>query len=199
MTLSAANERVVRLRQEKEMLDETLKKMEPDGKRLTAIDEWTKREVVWLDELYDMTDRFPVNDTVRLNSFNGKAHAVTKDGKQPKGQAEIELRVGQKSPDAAIALSSSIERENTSTARFYASTQPKPAGQAPGGGVYNQLWIITTDVSRRNPDQYTRNPAFITPSRRMNGGTLASTPQPEEKKADPDMTDPDMTEPGEPE
>ncbi|HUR54604.1 MAG TPA: hypothetical protein VMZ71_10755, partial [Gemmataceae bacterium] len=61
---------------------------------------------------------------------------------------------------------------------------------------YNQLFIIKTDVTRRNPDQYTRNPVFTTPSRRMNGGTLPSTPQPdEEKKGDPDATDPDATEP----
>ena len=35
-----------------------------------------------LDELFDMTDRFPKDDTMRVNSFDRKAMPVTKDGKQ---------------------------------------------------------------------------------------------------------------------
>ena len=197
--MSAANTRLVQLRQDKENLDATLKRMDPDGKRLAAVDDWTKREVVWLDELFDMTDRFPTDDSVRVNMFEGKAYAVTKDGKQPRGQASIEMRVGVKKPDAGIALGGAIERENTATAKFYSGTQPLTAGTATGGGAYSQLFTIKTDVTRRSPDQYTRLPKFTKPSRRTVGGTLASTPQPdEEKKVDPDATDPDPTEPGDP-
>ena len=198
VTLSAANTELAELRQKKENLDATLKRMDPDGKRLAAVDDWSKREIVWVDELQDMTDRFAPDDAVRVNYFEGKTLPAGKDGKQPRGQGTIEMRVGTKSPDAVGRVVSAIERENTAAAKFYTATQQRTAGLASGSGGYNQLFTITTDVTRRPPELYTRLPAFITPSRRTSGGTLASTPQPDEKKADPDATDPDPATPGDP-
>ena len=198
MELSAANRRVAQLRNDKTAKEDQLKRMEPDAKRLAAVDEWAKREVVWLDELFDMTDRFPKDDSVRVNSFDAKPHPPTKDGKQPRGQAAIELRVGAKKPDAALGLTPAIERENTSAARFYGGTATLTGGTGTGVGGYNQLFIVKADVFRRNPEQYIRQPSFITPSRRTGGGTLAAAPQAEEKteekKADPDA-DPDPNDP----
>src|SRR5207248_9221849 len=39
--------------------------VEEDDKRIKAIGEWADGEVVWLDELYDLTERFPDGNLVR--------------------------------------------------------------------------------------------------------------------------------------
>jgi Tfp pilus assembly PilM family ATPase len=57
----------------KTMLDKQLSSMEDEDKRLKALDGWHDGEVVWLDELYDLTDRFPNNTTLRLVLLEGNA------------------------------------------------------------------------------------------------------------------------------
>lgn len=41
------------------------------GQNQRALDEWTGSEIDWLDELYDLTDRFPNPNNVRLVQFTG--------------------------------------------------------------------------------------------------------------------------------
>jgi Tfp pilus assembly PilM family ATPase len=57
----------------KSQLDGQLARMEDDDKRLKALNEWHDGEIVWLDELYDLTDRFPNNTTLRLVGLTGDA------------------------------------------------------------------------------------------------------------------------------
>src|SRR5262249_22270508 len=57
----------------KSQLDGPLARMEDDDRRLKALNEWHDGEVVWLDELYDLTDRFPDNTRLRLSGLTGDA------------------------------------------------------------------------------------------------------------------------------
>ncbi|MFO0825809.1 MAG: hypothetical protein U0792_22265 [Gemmataceae bacterium] len=72
--------------------------LEVEGKRLAAVEGWKARRVVWLDELYDMADRFPVAGGFHATSFTGKALPPDpKTGKQD-NQAAVEVKVTAKNP-----------------------------------------------------------------------------------------------------
>jgi hypothetical protein len=72
----------------KTQLDGQLGRLEDDDKRLKALTEWQEGEVVWLDELYDLTDRFPNNTTLRLVALKGDALTRNAKSKHP---AALEL------------------------------------------------------------------------------------------------------------
>jgi Tfp pilus assembly PilM family ATPase len=57
--------------EEKAGLDSQLAGLADEIKYARALDEWTSSEIVWLDELYDLTDRFPNPNNVRLAQFTG--------------------------------------------------------------------------------------------------------------------------------
>jgi hypothetical protein len=57
--------------EEKAGLDSQLAGLADEIKYARALDEWTSSEIVWLDELYDLTDRFPNPNNVRLVQFTG--------------------------------------------------------------------------------------------------------------------------------
>lgn len=54
-------------------LDRQLLQTREDATRIKAIGDWAGAEVVWLDELYDLTHRFPDPRTVRLVQLTGDA------------------------------------------------------------------------------------------------------------------------------
>jgi len=56
---------------EKAGLDSQLAGLADEIKYARALDDWTNSEIVWLDELYDLTDRFPDPNNVRLVQFTG--------------------------------------------------------------------------------------------------------------------------------
>jgi hypothetical protein len=47
-------------------LDGQLQQLQEDERHILAVNEWTKERIIWLDELYDLTDRFPDPNSVRL-------------------------------------------------------------------------------------------------------------------------------------
>lgn len=198
-----ANAEVARLTAERDTLKERVGGGGPDATRMKGIDGWTKREVVWLDELHDLADRMPADDGVRVTSFTGTPIAPGKDGKQD-AQARLELKLAAVSTGAATTLMSGFERDNSGAQKYYAGTYPVVGGTLPNAGArHNQLVTIVTKVNHREPSQYTRAPKF-TPPKRMGGGVaLGSTTAPAEalptdaapaprEKTDPDPTPDDM-------
>lgn len=75
MLVDGASRKLRTANSEKIQLDQQMKSMEADMKRLAAADEFRKREVVWLDELYDLTDRLPNHSKIRVSEFDGTALA----------------------------------------------------------------------------------------------------------------------------
>ena len=70
LTLDRVARKVANLTAERNALDADLLKVELDAKRLAAADEFTSREVVALDELYDYTDRVPDVGKVTVTEFD---------------------------------------------------------------------------------------------------------------------------------
>jgi Tfp pilus assembly PilM family ATPase len=174
LKLDASNKKLAALRQEKADLEDFLKKAEPDAKRLDAVSAWEGRSVSWLDELFDMTDRFPSGDVVRVNSLVAKnLPADPKTGRQV-ASGDIDLRVAAKNPDAVAGLVAAIDRENTSK-KYYVGTQKTLGGIGGGGTDFRHLYTVFTRVNRRPPEEYTRQPTFSPPPRKA----AAAAPEPD--------------------
>lgn len=172
-----ANAEVARLTGERDALKERVGGGGPDATRMKGIDGWAKREVVWLDELHDLADRMPADDSVRVATFTGTPIAVGKDGKQD-AQARLELKLAATSTGAGTTLMSGFERDNSGTSKFYVGTYPVIGGTISGAGKHNQAVTLITKVNHREPNQYTRAPKF-SPPKKMNGGaSIGATPPP---------------------
>src|SRR5262249_5323612 len=63
---SDMEKKVAALTREKADLDGQLAKLGEDGKRYDAVNTWVEGEVVWLDELYDLSDRLPQGNALRV-------------------------------------------------------------------------------------------------------------------------------------
>ncbi len=164
MQLQAANNRLVMLETRKVALQESVTRLEPLEKQYQAVEQWQSREVAWLDELYDMADRFPNGDRMRLTQFSGTAIQPDRAGKQ-EAQARLEMKLATSVPQQVDDLMTAIERDNKVGKKLlYVGTQ-KIAQQ--------DVFTIITKVNRRLPNEYTRFPAFSPPNRNL----LAAPPK----------------------
>jgi Tfp pilus assembly PilM family ATPase len=83
------------LQVEKMGLDRQLVEIEEDAKRIKALEEWTQGEIVWLDELYDLTDRITDTNNLRLVQLMARPLTVPATGKgknSPRYVAQVSLK-----------------------------------------------------------------------------------------------------------
>jgi hypothetical protein len=60
-------------------LDSQLLQMQEDEKRIHAVADWVDNRIIWLDELYDLTERFPDGNSARVIRL--EAEPLTRIGK----------------------------------------------------------------------------------------------------------------------
>ena len=137
----------------------------PDRERLKAADQWRAREVNYLDELYDLADRMPKDDSVRVSKVDGVATRVEKSGKQD-SQAVLKVTVGAKTPEAASALLTAFERDNTYSKKYYLNTNKMGGGITTGTAVVGVPFTLVMKLNHREPGEYTRMAVFTPPARR---------------------------------
>jgi hypothetical protein len=169
MMLSAADDRLASLQRDKDELDKQVKALEPDAKRLDAALKWKARQVNWLDELFDATERHreaaaKVTNKQKFFATSFKGTAVppeAKTAKQPY-QAKIDLKLTTGSFPAVEALQASIRRES----KYYSGVGFTVGGPAQSDPLSKEYTIFATGVKGRSPDDYTRFPAFVPPVRK---------------------------------
>ncbi|MBA2225480.1 MAG: hypothetical protein WHU94_06790 [Thermogemmata sp.] len=167
-----AEREIVQLQRRKQDLENEVKLLEPDAKRLDAVRKWQARGVNWLDELYDWSDRFPHGKGVHATQFLASAIPPdSKTGKQPH-QAKVELKF--KAPDnqAATHLYSEL---HYGEAKYYAGVRQTTI--AP-----NSDYAISANVNARPPQEYTRAPEKFTPPDRRGYPPSPSTKDGKEGK-----------------
>jgi hypothetical protein len=167
LTLDAANRRVANLTADKMALDAELSRMELDGKRLAAVDEFTSQEANVLDELYDYTDRVPdvrkaTVTELDLTSIPPKALSRSQAA-QAKRDARIgpaaKLRTSLRTSDGPMAQEiADAFKNDTYYLGVLKTTGLAEAGRAP-------LYVITADVMHRGPEKYSRHLQVKPPSR----------------------------------
>ena len=147
--------------------------------RADAIDAWTNREVVWLDEIHDLAARMPADDSVRVSSLSAAPVLPDKNGKQD-AQARVELKLAAVNTAASSSLLSSFGLANLGTNRYYVGTTLTTGAVSPGSGTHKQGMTFVTKVNHRTPAQYAPSPPFA-PVRRTSGsagGSVAATEKP---------------------
>jgi Tfp pilus assembly PilM family ATPase/Tfp pilus assembly protein PilN len=176
--VSDAESRVAELQERKTALKKSLDEVQPDAKRLKAIDGWSKREVVWVDELHNLAAWMPPGDSVRVTSYTGTSMPVGKDGKQ-EAQARLELKLAATGPEPVTTLMSNLERENTGGNKFYVGTFKVIIGVAgtSAGTKHNQLYNVITKVNHREPGQYAKEPPFTPPQKTWGGAGSPAAPK----------------------
>lgn len=187
LELNRASENLASAERQKKNAEEILTSLDADAKRLQAVDDWTKREVVWLDELYDLFDRFPDIDRARVSSFKGEALPVDRVGKQP-AQAKVDVRLNTGSPDAVNALLAAFDRDNTERNKYYVNPIKTAGGLVSGtsAGALNLLFTISTLVNHRPASDFVRQalaspppvPTTQSSTDALPAATVTTTPSP---------------------
>jgi hypothetical protein len=173
--LSARDRDIQRLLAEKTDLDRQNRELLPDAERIKALDEWTKTQVNWLDELYDMTDRVPDTEALRLTEFlatSGNPQGRTAREKR----GHITLKGVARGDNKAIDyLRRQIESEST----FH---NLEPSSQAPNRTTFDRQrfpvqFSTGASVEARPPAKYVRELEESTTRRpvRRNGGEQPAT------------------------
>lgn len=78
--VAARNNKLTKLMAQKADLELQLARYDDDGKRLKAMEDWNSGEINWLDEYYDLTDRFP--DITKIHLTQLMAVPRTRSGKE---------------------------------------------------------------------------------------------------------------------
>jgi Tfp pilus assembly PilM family ATPase len=134
----------------KSTLESRLGAIEEDAKRIKALDDWTKSSVVWLDELYDLSDLWPETESLRLTQLSADpiTHGV-KDAHVAKlslkGVTIADLRPVSK-------LMDQLEIES-----FY-HLEPKKVSPNTGAErrTFRQQFETHVDITKRPPEKYVR-------------------------------------------
>lgn len=135
-TLNAENDdRLARLRD----LDKTLKKAQTQKKLIEAVAQWQREEIVWLDELRDLSLRFPPPQdamVLRMSLRSGQ-----------KGGGTIDMQGLVRDPAVVVAL----ERQVRDEVRRIRSRRVQERGV---DGDYTWLFDTHISTARRSRDAY---------------------------------------------
>lgn len=178
--LNAADDKLAQLQKKKSDLEKQIKDLEPDAKRLDAAKKWKARGVNWLDELFEMADRFPHTSGFTASSFTGQSIQPDNKGNQPH-QGRMDLKVSARTPEPVNALLTMLHGES----KYYVGADKIIASAAQG-----EYTVVVKGVNARPPDQYTRYPSFAAPSRKNyppkpSGGRESRTEEPKEPDSAP--------------
>jgi Tfp pilus assembly PilM family ATPase len=153
-----------RLVKEKTENEKFLKEMEEDDKRIKAFKEWDDTRVNWLDEVYDLTARFPDVDKARLEQFRAEPLTVQKGAKQ-KYVARVFLKV-QTNDDK---LMSHLQSGMSSDKRYHNLKKDIKATTGGFRGMFSQTYELRADLERRPATEYVRKLNATIPTRPARG------------------------------
>ena len=173
----SAKEREIRLlSQQQTDLDLQLGALEDDARRIKAIGDWTGSAVVWLDELYDLTERFPDLKTMRLTGLSGELS--TTGQAKGKTQGKITLRGVTSDPKGAQTLADRLAQEGNYSVRDTNVSRNATVDQF----KFGQQFVTQVDVEPRPAAKYVRRLPPPLPPRKF-----SKVPIP-----DPDPVDPEV-------
>jgi Tfp pilus assembly PilM family ATPase len=143
--------------------DEALLIAEEDAKRVKAISAWTDQNVVWLDELYDLTDRFPEPDTAQLRMVEIAANLVDRpaNAKEKEKHHTGSLYLKGVSGDDNAPVDQLVARfrsdgYDTTPKHMEPGGRGGPAGLGRGSGFTQVFTVARIDIDKRSPSKYTR-------------------------------------------
>jgi hypothetical protein len=146
--------------------EDLLLKYDADERRIAAVDQWQKSEVVWLDEIYNLTARFPDVSKVKLTELQGEPNALPppqpgRPAADTEGKAIATVKLKGVTLDDN-SLSSLMRELVKDVARAGPISRHSP--NSGGRRQSNVEWSETYQLAHQNPDQYAvRKPFTATP------------------------------------
>jgi hypothetical protein len=151
MRLSAKDREMKQLIEAKDGLDRDLTALDQDDRRYKAVKDWRDKEVVWLDELYDVTASVQNIDTMRVTHFSANPTSTNLAGGAAKTTNKYASRVevkgvmsGDGKPLKALTNELAIDG--------YHRVEAPAVGQNQSGGnrrQFPQQWSTKFDVEKR--------------------------------------------------
>jgi Tfp pilus assembly PilM family ATPase len=148
--LAQRDSELEKLTQEKADLDRLLAQTRDDASRIKAIGDWAGAEVVWLDELYDLTQRFPDPRTVRLVQLTGDS--LTRTG-AAKHTAKMAIKgIANNDYRSVDALMAHLVEDG------YYRVEPKVMSRNTGldRQFFNQQFTTRVDIEPRPSNRFVR-------------------------------------------
>ena len=184
--LDAAEKNVAELTAQRDQKKKLYEGMEPDKKRLDAVEQWRSRGVVWLDELYDMSARVKASPNgLTASLFHGKEQLPdAKTGKQ-KNQGKLDVRVATRDVRHVNELLAEIYGDNGAKTKYYDEVSKKPSTTPPSWDRLAQETTITAAINARPASAYDRPPpAGFTPPQRRGYPPKPASPEPKKDDSD---------------
>ena len=151
MRLSAKDREMEQLIEAKKGLDRDLAGLDQDDRRYKSVKDWRDKEVVWLDELYDVTASVQNIDTMRVTYFSANPTSTSLAGgaaKANKYASRVEVKgvmSGDGKPLKALTNELAIDG--------YHRVEAPSVGQNQSGGgnrrQFPQQWSTKFDVEKR--------------------------------------------------
>jgi Tfp pilus assembly PilM family ATPase len=151
----------------KQKLDNDLARLQEDYDRIRQLEEWNNDGIVWLDELYDLTQRFPDTESVRLISLTGEpvTHSVqnkrtTKPARTGSGSEEEDRSVAKlslsgvaRSDDLAI---DQLNQRFVEDRHYHVSPKQTSSNTGADKALFPQQFAAHVKIEKIAPDKYTR-------------------------------------------
>jgi Tfp pilus assembly PilM family ATPase len=152
--LAAKDRELENLFLRKTNLEQQLTHAEEDAKRIEALDDWQQSGIVWLDEFYDLTDRFPDIENLRLMSLTGDPQTRTK---QNKYAAKMSLTgISTEDPQAMNALMRQLVQDGHYLVGPK-QVSPNRGQSGPERFRFRQKFITRVDIEKQPPAKFVRH------------------------------------------
>jgi Tfp pilus assembly PilM family ATPase len=150
--LAAKDRQLDELAQNNFDLDRQLKPIEEDASRIKALDEWSQTQIAWLDELYDLTERFPDTNAIRVTELNGQVESSLRPGKD-KHSAKMSLKgiMGSDRRELDKLINRLVQEPNYKTGILEVKRN-----MGVDVARFRQEFKTSIDIDKRPPNQYTR-------------------------------------------
>lgn len=160
LRLSSQERRVKELEAEKKWAQEQNELLAKDDQKNKALDDWLKTDIVWLDELYDLTSIWPDGNKLLLTKLATKPHPNAVRGKfaaymDLEGFATLDNK-------PLTDLRAALDNDGYAIAGIL----PKSGSTARGVNrlIFRQQWGANSiGVPKRQPAEYTRKLATKSP------------------------------------
>lgn len=141
---------VTALLNQKMQLEEDLRGMEDGGKRVKAVRDWEEKGVNWLDEIYDLTVRFPDPAKTEVRTLTCAPVDAGK-GSKLKYVAEMRLDIFTDSVQDVDMLATHMSQDH-----HYSVAPKKSVGSTQGFRTLrkNQKFEFQAKVDHRDPGEY---------------------------------------------
>jgi Tfp pilus assembly PilM family ATPase len=150
--VSKKTSQAVALKMQKNELDDDLRNLEESVRRVKAVREWNDKGVNWLDELYDLTARFPDPKGTEVTVLIGQ-RLDSKNAAAAKYAADLELQVSTEGSDFINDLVKQMAQD-----KHYSVGAKQSKGTLSGAGgapiQKNQQFTLKFNIARRDPSHY---------------------------------------------